>query len=303
MVTAPKSSLGGILAGEIKTSAIELVNGIIYGGINAGKSFLLGTASWSEVLQPCLIVTFDRMDPTLSLFKDKPVKVIDAERVCKDRNITISSFMETLIKELRQEKRFKFVGLDNISKLYNPLLLRSVLAEALKNTHHNHDKELLEQQDYLRATTRLYDWMDAIRGISQSRGFHLFVTARERSAYIEAPDFTGDIFYPDLSPEVRRLISHEFDFCFRMTVDTRLRKNAKGKTERREVRYLYTLARMGTVIKSRGEKLPDKLVDPTAERICMGLLGKHTLSGSQDTESLEENLEENLKDKEEARVT
>lgn len=253
----------------------KVVNGIIYGPSGGGKTFLLGSASEQEELRPALIVTFDGIDPTLSKFPK--AQVLDFPHLALTTGSSVSKLMDKLVSELNnmEPSRYNFVGLDNISKLVNPLMKREIIKKAVAATRNRatpHDPNVLELQDYQVITNMVYDWLDAIRLISMDKNFHLFVTAREKDDYIETSEYTGDIFFPDMPPELRRLATYEFDFVYRLRHGARMiKKPGETKPQKQEVRFLMTRFKSSFTIKDRIHTLPDKTIDPSAWVIIKAL--------------------------------
>jgi len=253
-----------------------VINGILYGGPGVGKTGTALTARDYEHLRPILVIAFDSIDPTIIKFSNEFVKTLDVIEEMKSRNITISMMMPSLLRELDKKIPFKTVLLDNISKLMNPLIFRDIMAEAevlAKARGRDHDPDVMEMQDYNRATNRVYGFLERARSNSLKNGYNLILTARERIDYIKTQSYEGDFYYPDLSPELRRLILHEYDFCFHMESGTSLQAVEGSQVKKSiSVRYLHTKDKSDRVCKTKIGGLESKIKNPTLDILYQAYL-------------------------------
>ena len=272
-----------------KPVTVPITTGIIFSDTGLGKTYLTCTASKVSKLRS-LIVTMDRYDETLPLFPD-----IDVLDLPGSVNGGIDIAMRALIKELRtSNKRWDFVGLDSVSKLMHLSkfeLNHSEYAKDLKNVNladwQKHDPDIPEQRDYLKITNRITDYLWDLRSIAIKKGFHLFVTAWERFEYVEDGNYT--FYYPDMSPELGRLIIHEYGFCGRLTVKRKLIKGVKGGEKAKAVRErTLHLDAKNTRLKNR-VGLPSSLINPS---VAMMLGEVPVVAGIDEGEDLEETEEE-----------
>lgn len=224
-----KSSIN--IAGNIKTPGpVKVSCGCIYGDVDNGKTHLLCTAAEYFEPEKVLIVTLDRQDETVSKFADKGIKVLDLLGACPTAHgaADIYSGQKELLKFFRtQGGKYSFVGYDSLSKHHQALLAQSVAAR-------DRGDDYPEQRDYGYAKNRLVEFVWGFRQVAIAKGFHLWMTAWEKSEWIddsERSDGGYTYYYPDLPPEAGRIIRHDFSFLARL-VGTRqaIRTSSKGNS-------------------------------------------------------------------------
>ena len=277
-----------VLSKVTKPISVPITTGVVYGDTGIGKTFLTATASKIPELRS-LIVTMDRYDETLPMFPE--IDVLDLPGSVSGG---IDAAMRALIKELRtSRKQWDFVGFDSVSKLLHVSKFELNHAEYAKDQKNPnlkeyqwHDEDVPEQRDYLKLTNRITDYLWDLRSIAIKKGFHLFITAWERSEWTDS----GDYYFPDMNPELCRLILHEYGFCGRLTVKRKRIKAVKGGEKARVVkeRTLRLDAKDARVKNRVG--LPSSLINPS---VAM-MLGKAPIvEGIDEGEEPEENDEEN----------
>lgn len=242
-------------------------NGLLYGSGGSGKTELICSAIESEELSPVLIITCESMDPTLLKYQKLGVEVFDIPTYMRENNIRATSVMKKLVKEIKDGNLpFRTIGFDGGSKLVNPIIYREVLQESKRSAeskNRSHDEEIMEQSDYLRCTSRVFDWIESIRISCIKHRINFILTAREKIEDLVTPSYEGDFYYPDFNPELRRLVLHEFDFCYHMMAGTKLfDKSSTNKTKiSKKVWYLYTSPMSDRVIKSKLDGLQPKVIN------------------------------------------
>ena len=264
-----------------KTYDKYFLSGIIYGAQNVGKTHFLASALEYGKTTPVLIITCDSKDPTIKKIRKEAssnISVIDIpKRVLKSNSNSIIEVMESIVSSLEASsigggsnntERFKFVGFDGLSKLIQPFLYAEIVRDECEKDNSRHDPHLPMQQDYKRATYLVIDWVTRLKAASAKKGFHLVFTAREKEESLETDDYDGLLVVPDLPPELRRLVLHELDFCFRLRCSSTMAKSNTGKgSVRTRVRKLYTVERDGLVVKDKSLCVPDKMLEPTVKRV------------------------------------
>lgn len=262
MVSLPKS---GILS-KVKSPALAGVStGMIFGDAGVGKTHLLGTAS--EVFSPerVLIVTLNSFDVTLTKFPG-----IQSLDLLED-DTPLTAKMENLCLELSSpaKRRWDFIGFDDISRL-NHTLRTQVVSEPRERRPTRTRTAVPEQQDYLMTENRIIDWFWRLRGAAIKRGFHLWVLAWENFDYITSNDYPNGqtYYYADLPPGLGRKISHEFDFCGRMTLTSVKRNMGTGGKIMMgtEVVPIVKFTGSDSATKSR-VGFPDRLEAPTVREL------------------------------------
>lgn len=270
-----KASHAAILTDLDRMDQVDSINGVVYGPASGGKTHLLTTAAEQFMT---LIITYDKKDPVLVKQVAKypgKIDVIDIPRIAKGRRKTISETTEALISEIEKSStlKYQFVGLDGLSKLINPYVRRDMLAEY--KTDDKHDPDVLNEFDYNRVNARVYNWIERLRNASIDKKFHLILTARERTEEISmsANDYYT-IYYPDFSPELRRLVMYEFDFCYRLDTKKMLVEDPTTHKKRNQlVRVLQTTSSQEVKVKDRFERKIGKLTRPTVQSILAITIG------------------------------
>lgn len=276
-----------ILGKVSSAKKVYVKTGFIYADPGKGKTHLLCTAQ--EVFPPerVLIITFDRYDETLEKFPN--VHVLDILSI----NGTTSEKMASLVSELRiGPRKYDFIGYDSISKRVRIARREIVAAELAKDKTRFpnspekwHDPDIPEQRDHQRVGEVVYGEMSDLRDVCINKQIHLFIVAWERSEYVETGQFTGDFYYPDMPPELSRVMAHDFSFVSRLIVEERAVSRTKGGSRggqivKEETRVLVSHGNEG-VYKNRVGFL-DRLENPTVRKM-LGVESKQEVSsGSPD---------------------
>lgn len=236
-----KSNASSIqIAAGIKTPPkVKVACGCIYGDVGMGKTHLLCTAA--EYFDPArvLIISLDREDETLSKFAEKGIKVLDLIKVAPVSKgaVDIHSANKELLKYLRTQGQYDFVGYDSVSKLS---ALQRMLSIAERD-----GGDIPEQRDYGVAQNRVVEFMWSLRNAAILRNFHLFITAWEKDEWIDQPESAAGGYsrwFPDLPPEMGRLLRHDWSFIGRMQASrSNVNAGSKGATINTQTKYTTEL--------------------------------------------------------------
>lgn len=214
---------------------VKVACGCIYGDVGTGKTHLLCTASEYFDPKKVLICTLDREDETLAKFADKGLQVLDLIKASDKVKgaIDINSTCKALLKTLRTQGNWDFVGIESASKLSTLQRMQSIAERD--------GGDIPEQRDYGIAQNRVVDFMWNLRNAAIQKGFHLFITAWEKDEWIDTPDSTSEGYsrwYPDLPPEMGRVLRHDWSFLGRMqSTRSNVTAGSKGATIQTHAAY------------------------------------------------------------------
>ncbi len=262
------------LAESIKIpKPVKVACGCVYGDIGMGKTHLICTAC--EFFDPkrVLIVTLDREDETLSKFRDKGLQVLDLLKLAPTKKgaVDVQTVSKDLLKYLRTQGKYDFVAYDSVSKLSH---LQRMLSIAERD-----GGDIPEQRDYGIAQNRVVDFMWNLRNAAISKGFHLFITAWEKDEWIDTPDSTSEGYsrwFPDLPPEMGRLLRHDWSFVGRIQ-STRSNVSAGSKGATIQTKASYSTELVFNARTSMGKDrigFPGTVKNPTIKSLLEDHYGK-----------------------------
>jgi len=230
-----------------------------------------------------LIITPEHRDITILKNKSPNLFYIDVPDLARREKKSIRDTFESLVSEVEKKCSYKFVGVDGISKLVKPYVLRDIVAAEVAADKKKdpskpewwHDPDLPEQRDYNRVTDVVYGWVERLRTAAINQGFCLLFTFRER-VYTwkeENGSFHSDTV-PDVSPELRRLIEYEFDFLFRLGGKVRsLLEKVNGRVRGAGTQFVVTWTTRSmsdaksTDVKDRYMAVPDGCTNLTVKSL------------------------------------
>ena len=261
------------LVDQIKTPPkVKVATGCIYGDVGSGKTHLLCTAAEYFDPKKVLICTLDREDETLAKFAEQGLKVLDLIKASEVKKgaVDIHSTCKALLKTLRTQGNWEFVAFESVSKVS---ALQRMLSIAERD-----GGDIPEQRDYGIAQNRIVDFMWNLRNAAISKGFHLFITAWEKDEWIDTPDSTSDGYsrwYPDMPPEMGRVLRHDWSFLGRMQ-STRANVNVGSKGATLKTNATYSTELIFNAKSSMGKDrvgFPGTVKNPSIKSLLDGRYG------------------------------
>lgn len=276
----------GLLSKSVTAPKVDVSVGMIYGDIGTYKTTLLCSAA--EYFDPSriLLISLDRFDETLSRFPKVPA----LDLIGTSPNRSLWEKLRSLRTELKQKgENYDFIGFDSVSKL-NHLMRIEVVKERAKENN-KESTGVPTQPDYLLTQSRISEIFWEFREIAISKGFHFWYTAWERSEYLEEDDgWKGFVYYPDLPPELGRLLRHDQAFVGRATVSISKSVSFKGNSQSstgETVPHIQFGPQRGLSTKNR-VGFPDTVESPTIRKL---LDGKYAKGAIHDSNESNENVE------------
>ncbi len=272
----------GLLSAITEDPPAGITTGAIFGDVGTFKTTLLCSAC--EAFDPgrVLIITCDRFDQTIQRLKPRYIDLMAAKS-----GQPLWNKLQSLVTELRQKDTgtFDFLGLDGVSKLAKLLLIDARQAR----DEHADATSYYEQRDYGRVTSQLSEIFWSIREIAIAKGFHFWWTAWERWEFIEAPDGKSKgyfRFFPDLTPELGRVLRHDLDFVGRAIVESSRVgtgiSNGRPTTAAKDISVIQFGSRKEAAVKNR-VGFPDRMENPTVGKLLEESKGKYQVGSEHGT--------------------
>ncbi|KKM46612.1 hypothetical protein LCGC14_1559560 [marine sediment metagenome] len=270
----------GLLSAITEDPPAGITTGAIFGDVGTFKTTLLCSACEAFDPERVLIITCDRFDQTIQRLKPRYIDLMAAKS-----SQSLWDKLRSLVTELRQKDKgtFDFLGFDGISKLAKLLLIDARQAR----DEHADATSYYEQRDYGRVTSQLSEVFWSLREIAIAKSFHFWWTAWERWEFIDAPDAKSKgyfRFFPDLTPELGRVLRHDLDFVGRAVVES-TRVGAGGgslTTVSRDVSVVQFGSRKEAAVKNR-VGFPDRMENPTVGKLLAESKGEYQVGSEHET--------------------
>lgn len=270
----------GLLSAITDEPPAGITTGAIFGDVGTFKTTLLCSACEAFDPERVLIITCDRFDQTIQRLKPRYIDLMAAKS-----SQSLWDKLRSLVTELRQKDKgtFDFLGLDGVSKLAKLLLIDARQAR----DEHADATSYYEQRDYGRVTSQLSEVFWSLRDIAIAKGFHFWWTAWERWEFIEAPDTKSKgyfRFFPDLTPELGRVLRHDLDFVGRAIVES-TRVGAGGgslTTVSKDISVIQFGSRKEAAVKNR-VGFPDRMENPTVGKLLAESKGRYQVGSEHGT--------------------
>jgi hypothetical protein len=231
-----------LLGAKTPLESVPYINALFYGDPGAGKTYELGTCSWSEDFSPMILLDIEGGSMTLRKFPQDRIKVVQVRSI--DQLVKIHETLRT-----KNNGHFKTVGIDSLTE-FQKLDMNTVMGEFYEKDPDKHDKDVPNQRAWGKSGERVRRIIRAYRDLPM----HFLATAHQADREDER---TGRVTtYPSLPGKLRAEVPGFFDIV------GHLRAVQGGEGEGVE-RVLQIAKTERVIAKDRTGALGDILHNPT----------------------------------------
>jgi hypothetical protein len=231
------------------------INGIIYGDIGTGKTFLLGTALDAPDACPSLFIDTDIGTRTLSKIKIEVVRPSNWKE------------MQDIYEWLYYDNdKYRSVLIDSLTETQAEHSMGGILGQINDGYYKDLGSlEVADRQDWLKSGNQMRKYIRAFRGLAYHKDpdkrIHVIMTARER--YAEKKN----IICPDLPGALGLGCGALVDILGRLSVHEFIDESTGVHEERRHLLLSQYTGQNGIkyLAKNRGGSLGRQMWDPTIE--------------------------------------